>query len=1693
MSRSIVVFLTLLAISGMAFSIDISSCQVINSPGTYDVTASFSGTTTNYYYATYTTCILVNNTANVLIDCHGYSITETGGGSGAPVAIRNSSNVEVRNCNLNGARGLAFNDANSTDINNNNITASWGVTSLGDNYYNLLEYNTIVGGTYGLFWAVENSTIRYNDVTAQTGILTNGYNSVTDNYVHDCERCIDAYGGDDLRRNVAYNCTTSCYSMPYYSGGATFVNNTADTCGDGFYTEGGSGFYLDSNIIRNVNNGVYLRTWFSEGIDYASFHRIDNNDITNCNVGIRGYYDVYNNFTGNDIDGCTGDGFYMEHSQFDRIISSDVQNSGDNAIELNNGGNHTLANNYVAGNTADGIFLSSSHDNYLTSNTAENNPRGIGLANSDRNLLSGNDAVDNPGTVTNGIGIYMVNSDSNNLTGNNASGNGNAGISMSSSDFNRFTSNELGDNTVGIGLSSNCDFNTVTGNEAYENSYRGIYLFSAQNNDITYNDVHDNAVGIEYYWNSDNNDMNNNDVYDNTNMGLLVRDLSGLTLADDHFYGNLIDMDVRGTSLGLDYTMQEVIFDSDGTMTDYTVISLSDATTDEYQINWDSQPSALPFPMASFNNKFVEIDDTGSADTIDDIVWHWTNGELGAFDESRFQLWEYDSGWSLLNGTPDTVNNEFAIEDLSGFSTFAILAGGVCPTPITSAGTYTLTGDLSGAPSDASPIVGTTCVKIASSNVILDCDGYSITNNGTGGLTHGIVSNGTFTNVTVRNCPDISDYTRGLYYYQTSNSYILNSSAYDNAYNGFVIDRFSNNNLIEDCHTAGSGYYGFYMSNSDYNNITGCSSNENIMRGFWLQNSDYNRVVDSVADNNTVAGFMTTTSTGNVFVDSNATGPNQDYGFYLDRGGSHDIIGCNAAHNDIGFYVNESDSNDLIDVNGSYGDDGVRIESATGNTVDPSYFCDNDRQGVYLIDSTSNTISDSTMCRNGDHGIYFDGSSSNFILRNDVYENLGRGINLVDSSDGNNVTGNNVTDNDQHGIRLEDSDYNDIYENEMTLNLDGVYVRDSDYNTLVRNIASDNDLIGIRLGTAISPSSSYNVVDNNTVNSNGWAGIGGGYSNNNNITNNIVDSNALGGIGLVNESNLNLIAGNLVRGNTAIGIVVQDNSGPNTIQDNYVEGGMYGLIVNRSNATDSVDNEITQASASGIYIFDSDSSGFQRGHLYNNTVDMEIESAFTHSFSMRMDNVIFDNPAGNMTNYSNVSVDDVVESDGNHRFTWTTEPATPPTDYVSFAGKYLAFDRFFGSPVIDEFSMHWAESELTGYAESGFVLASHNGSWDFLNGTPDDLNNVVSYYGLDEDTTVGIIEYQGSDEDGGGGTEKELEMGFSSTCEANVITVKSGGSPVSGADIMVLNKNTLEDVASGSTDSDGEFSFMGCGIPIKILVEKDGYQSYSTIKTMIICSECALECGEDADCSEKEECKNNLCQRVECSCGYIEDHECISYQCCADSDCEPLQACVDNACVDHYECASDDDCEQAEYCDIAENAAAGFCEDVTGLCGEVGDHEWVQYECGDEEGCPACPEGYRCDDNTCEPIRDLDGPESGFVGDQVRVNATEAGGACVNCEVQIRLPDGKILNGKTDENGNLVLPLNLEGAYEVTLLKDGEPVETIKVNALPKPVVPDEEPDTQVLDEAANVIFLVLLLTVLLAGIIYWRRGSQKK
>jgi parallel beta-helix repeat protein len=118
---------------------------------------------------------------------------------------------------------------------------------------------------------------------------------------------------------------------------------------------------------------------------------------------------------------------------------------------------------------------------------------------------------------------------------------------------------------------------------------------------------------------------------------------------------------------------------------------------------------------------------------------------------------------------------------------------------ITSSDTYELTTDITGANVSAGPglnVFNLTCIRVSASDVILDCKGFSITNNGSG--SYGVLLEETnadlLTNVTVKNCI-ISGYNEsGLVLHNTTGSLVINNTVSDSM-QGIILDISSGNNL----------------------------------------------------------------------------------------------------------------------------------------------------------------------------------------------------------------------------------------------------------------------------------------------------------------------------------------------------------------------------------------------------------------------------------------------------------------------------------------------------------------------------------------------------------------------------------------------------------------------------------------------------------------------------------------------------------------------------------------------------------------------------------------------------------------------------------------------------------------------------------------------------------------------------------
>jgi hypothetical protein len=340
--------------------------------------------------------------------------------------------------------------------------------------------------------------------------------------------------------------------------------------------------------------------------------------------------------------------------------------------------------------------------------------------------------------------------------------------------------------------------------------------------------------------------------------------------------------------------------------------------------------------------------------------------------------------------------------------------------------------------------------------------------------------------------------------------------------------------------------------------------------------------------------------------------------------------------------------------------------------------------------------------------------------------------------------------------------------------------------------------------------------------------------------------------------------------------------------------------------------------------------------------------------------------------------------------------------------------------------------------------------------------------------------------------DPDLEVELTSTCEGNVVTVTSEGDPVNNADVTVFGGGPP--MFSGSTGSDGETdSFEGCDGEVKIVASKSGYDSATEFVDLIDCAQCEEpECTTDDDCPDDEMCVDEECVPVPCECGEVVNHQCDEYDCCSDADCPEGQTCVDHSCQEEEGepapgCTSDDQCLDTEYCNIPVDATSGNCEPVSGDCGYAAAHVWVDYECGDEPGCDACPPGYVCEDHECVES-ELEGPDTGIVGDDAEFTATRGDDVCANCPIKYTDPTGQTGTGQTDENGNFVLPLTMEGTYKIAL----EGGEELTLESLPK--APPEEPEkpTVAEDDGGFTLLILLLILLFIIGFVVWLRRRKK-
>ncbi|MEM4329588.1 MAG: right-handed parallel beta-helix repeat-containing protein, partial [Candidatus Bilamarchaeaceae archaeon] len=578
------------------------------------------------------------------------------------------------------------------------------------------------------------------------------------------------------------------------------------------------------------------------------------------------------------------------------------------------------------------FYVYSSIGTIITNNTGRTSNIGYLLyLNANNNYLYDNVAF------LNNYGFYVYGSSENILENNTAYDNDYAGFMLNASANNNISNSIAYNTTNGSGFFLFESVGGVLRNiSAFNNSNYGILLFDVNDTSLLYVNFSLNNWSGVYAQNSINLTLNNTIttlnnqsglfIYSSENITLLnlashVNKINGITLQSSeninitnaHLYNNSRDL-YLGNGVAVPsrnvYLANITIDNPIGNLENYTVVDIVDSleTGTIYYINWSANPTGYPSSRISFNNKFIIIENLTSGVSIDSISWRWTDSELGVHDESLFELWKYNaSGWTMLNNTPDIPNNVLSLTNMNPSSIYGILEVINCPL-IDSPGTYIQGDNYRGAKNNAEPLIGFACVKITSSNVVYDCNGYNITDNGTTSFTnsYGILLNGSLKNVTLRNCNGVSNYSYGFYVYDSNDTIIFNSTSFNNVGPGFYIYGGFNNTLINN--TAYNNSRGFEISMSLNVTLVSNEAFNNTDEGFNLISGTFFSILKDSRGAFNKRGFVLDFSYNATLINNTAYG-NLEEGFYI-YGGNNNTFENNTAYRNVqyGFVIYTSNN-----------------------------------------------------------------------------------------------------------------------------------------------------------------------------------------------------------------------------------------------------------------------------------------------------------------------------------------------------------------------------------------------------------------------------------------------------------------------------------------------------------------------------------------------------------------------------------------------------------------------------------------------------------------------------------------------------------------------------------------------------------------------------------------------------------------
>ncbi|MEM3555718.1 MAG: right-handed parallel beta-helix repeat-containing protein, partial [Candidatus Micrarchaeia archaeon] len=799
-----------------------------------------------------------------------------------------------------GGGGVSIRDGSTyNNITNNIITEAWHscvfTFEIKNSHYNRIENNALgycslnyFGGgirmSYSNYNVINNNSFRNIGYKGSLGIYSDSgsYNIISNNLIN----------------------TTYFYGIGIKNGSSNRIENNIVGAVDyraAIHVESAPSTFIYKNTVFGSIGGIKLVSSPESVID-------SNNASGNVYYGPEAYTN-------------RGSGITVQYSNNVSIINNYLENNGGSisgvgvigsGIEAVSSNNLIIINNTAIKNAANGIYLQSSKNSILEKNNASYNGRstffctldycyaaGIRFSLSDASNTARNNTLINN---VNGYGFSCINNSVptliDNYAVNNSRGNwdgcpspgGDPIIACGTITTNSILISDLRSSGTCITFGAdniilNCQGHTITGlrtanssgvyaygrknivlknciisnystgvvfnrtsqaniynNTVFNNLKEGIYLYNMSNDtEINNNVVYGNEKGINIYL-SNTNQVYNNTVFNNTQDGIMFYYVNQSQVFDNVVYNN--GASYSGIVLNRNYY---------GAVFNNTIFSNNMGIRLEGLSNYNK-----------VYNNYVRGNSFGIITTLSDAnnIYENTvvNNNIGIYFSS-----------SASNASLNNVSYN---------PSFGFQCSG-SPKPVLSANMLAGNGnDLDACPQQISnPILfcgsvatnatlandlrnSDTCINITADNIVLDCNGHSITGPGTASLgKYGIYAEDR-KNITVKNCV-IEWYDRGIQLNKTNSSFIYGNTVRYNT-EGVSLYRGSSRNKVY----GNIGYenlVAFYaFMNSNDNDIYNNTAYLNDWGVTISDNSFYNRVYNNTAYDNTDGVYIAGTSYTNV-------------------------------------------------------------------------------------------------------------------------------------------------------------------------------------------------------------------------------------------------------------------------------------------------------------------------------------------------------------------------------------------------------------------------------------------------------------------------------------------------------------------------------------------------------------------------------------------------------------------------------------------------------------------------------------------------------------------------------------------------------------------------------------------------------------------------------------------------------------